>query len=243
MEVADMPASGASVLCVDDDRDIAEIVQAVLEDEGYAVSCIYTIEHDALARAVGRLEPDCILLDGTSPMAFNAWQEAAAMATRWRRVPVVMFTGHTKDLAEARANTSDRAIAADFAAILEKPFNLDALLEAVATATGRSVPFDRTPAGERTRTRELVTAFEQRGATEIEPSKRREWATFRDPKQHLCQIYWWQGRGVYQVGRYTEAGKLALIGQFIERDVAIDMALPEQGAFIAGRRRAPATVR
>jgi CheY-like chemotaxis protein len=30
-----------SVLCVDDHRDIAEIVQAVLVDEGYAVSCLY----------------------------------------------------------------------------------------------------------------------------------------------------------------------------------------------------------
>ena len=231
-----MPAFGASVLCVDDDRDIADIVQAVLEDEGYAVSCIYTNEYEALARAVGRLEPDCILLDGSSPTAFNAWQQAAAMATRRRRVPVVMFTGHTKDLAEARANTSDRAIAADFAAILEKPFHLDALLEAVATATGRSVPFDRSDAGEKARTRELVTALEHRGATEIEPSKRREWATFRDRKQHLCQIYWWQARGVYQVGRYTEAGKLAMIGQFIDRDVAIDNALPEQGVVIPARR-------
>jgi len=228
-----MPASGASVLCVDDDRDIAEIVQAVLEDEGYVVSCIYTNEHEALARAVGRLEPDCILLDGNSPMAFDGWAQAASMANRRRRVPVVMFTGHVKDLAEARANTSDRAIAADFAAILEKPFNLDALLEAVATATGRSVPFDRSADGEAARTQELVAALKQRGATEIEPSERREWATFRDRKQHLCQIYWWQGRGVYQVGRYTEAGKLALIGQFIDRDVAIDIVLPREAEVAA----------
>ena len=29
-----------SILCVDDDRDVVEVVQAILEDEGYAVSSL-----------------------------------------------------------------------------------------------------------------------------------------------------------------------------------------------------------
>ena len=44
------PSTGPRVLCVDDDRDIAEIVQAVLADEGYAISCLYSTENDALRR-------------------------------------------------------------------------------------------------------------------------------------------------------------------------------------------------
>ena len=42
------PQTQARVLCVDDDRDIAEIVQAVLIDAGYAVSCLYDLSGDAL---------------------------------------------------------------------------------------------------------------------------------------------------------------------------------------------------
>jgi CheY-like chemotaxis protein len=39
-----------SILCVDDDRDVVEVVQAILEDEGYAVSCLYDLTDDALGR-------------------------------------------------------------------------------------------------------------------------------------------------------------------------------------------------
>ncbi|HEX5578172.1 MAG TPA: response regulator [Candidatus Limnocylindria bacterium] len=220
-------SSRPSVLCVDDDRDIAEIVQAVLTDEGYQVSCLYSTEGDLLARTVGQLEPDCILLDSGSSTGYEvAWQEAAEMAARGRRVPVVMFTAHAQDVAEARAGTSARAAAAEFVAVLDKPFELDELIEAVAKATGESVPFDRSQAAEKQRTSELVAALRQRGATEIEPSKLREWAMFRDQRGALCQMYWWQARGVYQVGRYGADGKLRMIGQFVDRDAAINAALP-----------------
>jgi CheY-like chemotaxis protein len=223
-----MTESGPRILCVDDDRDIAEIVQAVLHDEGYAISCLYSAQHDTLARTVGQLEPDCVLLDSASSSGYDqAWIDAASLGTRSRRVPVVMFTAHSRDAAEAREGTTSRALAANFVAVLEKPFNLDDLLEAVATATGQSVPFDPSPAAERSRTRALVEALQARGATDVEPSKRREWATFRDQDGQLCQIYWWQSRGVYQLGRYSEAGKMRMLGQFIDRDVAIDVALPQ----------------
>jgi CheY-like chemotaxis protein len=221
------PSTGPRVLCVDDDRDIAEIVQAVLADEGYAVSCLYSTENDALRRIVGQLEPDCVLLDSSSSLGYEeAWIEAATLASRGRRVPVIMFTAHTQDVAEARAGASERATAAQFSAVLEKPFALDHLLEAVASATGESVPFDRSDRAEKQRTHELVEALGRSGATQIAPSRLREWATFRDKDGALCQVYWWQGRGVYQLGRYLPDGKMQMIGQFIDRDAAIEAALP-----------------
>ena len=147
------------------------------------------------------------------------------MAARGRRVPVVMFTAHAHDVADARAGTSARAAAAEFVAVLDKPFDLDDLIDAVAKATGESVPFDRSQAADERRTSELVSALREHGATEIETSKRREWAMFRDKGGTICQMYWWQARGVYQVGRYTEGGKLRMIGQFVDRDAAINAAL------------------
>jgi CheY-like chemotaxis protein len=195
------------VLCVDDDRDVAEVVQAILADEGYRISCLYELADDALMRAVGSLEPDVILLDSASAIDYSdAWNLAAALHRRARPVPVVMFTAHAQATREAREGGSERAEQAAFAAILEKPFHLDDLLEAVATAAGRSNSFDRSPAAEEERTRSLVTALEARGATDVRPSKMREWAMFRDRDGRLVQVYWWQTRGVYQVGRYRDDG-------------------------------------
>ena len=65
-----------------------------------------------------------------------------------------------------------------------------------------------------------------RGATDIKTSKMREWALFRDGQGSLLQLYWWQQRGVYHVGRYGEDGRLAPLGQFTDLDAAIHAAMP-----------------
>ena len=222
-----MTPSAPSVLCVDDDRDVSELIQAVLTDEGYITSCLYTLEDEAVLRAVGRLEPDCVLLDGTSgPDYGRSWTAAAELANRHRSVPVIMFTAHKAAVDEAEVGESDRAVAAHFAGILPKPFHLDELLSAVAKAVGRSEAFDRSPAAETTRTRALVRALKARGATDIVPSKLREWALFRNQAGDLVQLYWWQARGVYQVGRYTDEGTLLMLGQLVDRDAALELALP-----------------
>lgn len=222
------PDGVASVLCVDDDRDVAEVVQAVLTDEGYKVSCLYELEDEALLRAVGRLEPDVVLLDSSSAIDYaDAWPMAAQLHRRMRRVPVIMFTAHPGAADEAEEGTSNRAAEAGFAAIVRKPFHIDDLLAAVATAAGLSVPFDRSQSGETARTDALVEALAARGATDIRPSQMREWALFRDRRGRMLQLYWWQARGVYQVGRYDAGGgQMVMIGQFVDRDAAIDLALP-----------------
>ena len=219
------------VLLVEDSRDLAAVVDAILSDEGYSVSYLFGTDSDAVLRAIGRLEPDAVLLDGGEGGAYGAaWAVAEEIATRGRPVPVIMFTAHRIDLEEARQATSERAKKANFAAIVSKPFDLDELLTAVDTAVGREPIFDRSEAAETQRTMELVAALEAHGATDVKPAKMREWALFRDPNGRLLQFYWWQSRGVYQVARYRESGLLALLGQFVDRDAAIDIALPASPA-------------
>jgi CheY-like chemotaxis protein len=221
------PATTTRVLCVDDDRDIAEVVQAILTDEGYVVSCLYETADDALLRAAGRLEPDVILLDSTSALDYaEAWILAADIHQRFRPVPVVMFTAHSQAVDEAVEQTSTRARAAGFAGIVRKPFDIDDLLTTVAKAAGLSHPFDRSSAAEKARTKALVKALEARGATDVRPSQLREWALFRDRHGRLMQVYWWQARGVYQLGRYAESGEMSMVGQFVELAAAIELALP-----------------
>ena len=215
------------VLLVDNDRDVTDLVTAILDDEGYEVSAIEELDHESIARAVGRVEPDCLLLDSADGPEFGgSWTEAAYMSHRARKIPTIMFTAHADDAAEAREGASDRSMAAGFAAIVLKPFALDELVEAVATAVGRSVRFDRSEEGERERTESLVAELRAAGATDITTSSRREWATFTLPNDdRISQVYWWQRHGAYIVGRYDADAHLSIVGQFHERPAAIAAAL------------------
>lgn len=216
------------VLVVDNDEDIAELVQAILGDEGYAVTTLNQADHEAIATVVGRLEPDCVLLDGAGagPEFGGSWAEAAYYSSRSRRVPTIMFTAHADAVQEARERSTERARAAEFAAVVAKPFGLDELLEAVEAAAGRSDRFDRSEEGERARTAELVAELENAGATDIRASNRREWATFVSSRdQRIYQLYWWQSLGRYVLGRYDEEARLELIGRYFERHAAIEAAL------------------
>lgn len=215
------------VLLVDNDEDVTALVTAILTDEGYSVTTLNTTDHGSVAAAVGRVEPDCILLDSADGPAFGgSWREAAYLSRRDRAVPSVMFTAHASAVAEARERASERAQEADFAAIVAKPFSLDELLDAVATATGRSQRFTHSEAADRRRTAELVEALRAAGASDIRTSERREWATFTSPRdERLYQLYWWQAKGLYMVGRYDEDARLEIIGHHFERSAAIHAAL------------------
>ena len=215
------------VLLVDNDEDITGLVNAILTDEGYAVTTLDAMDHASVAAAVGRVEPDCILLDSAEGPAFGgSWGEAAYLSKRDRAVPSIMFTAHAGAVAEARDRTTDRAREADFTAIVPKPFTLDELLDAVAAAAGRSQRFNHSEAGDRQRTAELVEQLQRAGAKDIRTSERREWATFVSPRDgRLHQLYWWQTKGLYMIGRYDQDARLEVIGQFFERSAAIAAAL------------------
>jgi CheY-like chemotaxis protein len=215
------------VLVVDNDPHVAELVSAILTDEGYEVATLEQSDHASIAAAVGRIEPDCILLDSAEGPEFGgSWSEAAYLSKRSRRVPTIMFTAHADDAQEAQERTTDRAVTAEFAAIVPKPFMLDELLDGVASAAGRSDRFDRSEEGDRDRTAALVDDLERAHATDIRTSNRREWATFVSPNDHrIYQLYWWQRLGRYMLGRYDDDARMELIGQFFERREAIEAAI------------------
>ncbi|HEU5325170.1 MAG TPA: hypothetical protein VFV59_04730, partial [Candidatus Limnocylindria bacterium] len=121
----------------------------------------------------------------------SSWADAAYLAARDRSIPTIMFSAHAADVREAREAESDRAQAADFAAVLAKPFGLDELLAAVATACHRSQPFNQSPDADRQRTLALARRLRKLEATDIRTSDRREWATFRPPDSDaIVQLYW-----------------------------------------------------
>jgi FixJ family two-component response regulator len=217
------------VLLVDDDADITDVVLAILTDEGYLVEVLVDTSHQSVMAAVGMQEPDCILLDGSKgPEYGSSWAEAAYLGARDRPIPTIMFSAHAADVREANREESDRARAADFAAVLAKPFSLDALLAAVATASDNSEQFRQTAAGDRERTLLLARRLRELGASDIRTSDRREWATFRRREDEaICQLYWWQRMGLYVAGCYQDDATLTPIGQFFELEAAIAAVMPE----------------
>lgn len=220
------------VLLIDDDADIADVVRAILTDEAYLVSVLVDTSHQSIMAAVGMQEPDCVLLDGSEGREYgSSWAEAAYLAARERSIPTIMFSAHVADLREAAREESERARAADFAAVLAKPFSLDELIDAVAIGCGNSEPFNQTAAGDRERTLRLARRLRELGAKDIRTSDRREWATFRRTEDDaICQLYWWQRMGLYVVGRYREDSTLSSIGQFFELEAAMAAAMPETAA-------------
>ncbi|HEY6957380.1 MAG TPA: response regulator [Candidatus Limnocylindria bacterium] len=177
------------VLVIDSDSDIDELVRAVLTDAGYEITILTEMLPDAIAAVVGRVEPDAILLDGEDPSGFgSSWEHAAAIAKRERQIAVMMFSAHGEDLAEARADVSERTKAARLAGVIPKPFDLDELLDTVARAVSASEPFDTSAEADAERTRTLVTQLERIGARDARGSTRREWVTFRTPRERVIQV-------------------------------------------------------
>src|SRR5712692_10300646 len=201
---AEPPRTRPTVLVVDDDQAIAELVQALLTAAGYDVSCVPQVEREPILAAVARLEPDCVLLDSSAGVEYGAyWEVAAELAKRGHAIPVVMFTAHTLASREANAGASIRSQAAEFSGVVAKPFDIDVLRVAVAKAVSKSTPLDQA-ATDLARTRGLAEELQQAGAANIAASTQREWITARVPSGALVQLYWWADEGVYYVGRYSD---------------------------------------
>jgi CheY-like chemotaxis protein len=114
------------VLVVDDDPDILEAVCDVLAGEGYRVA---RARHgrEALAR-VAEERPDLVLLDMMMPVMDGlAFARELQAAGRSPPIPVVVIS------ADGDAERAGGVGAREF---LPKPFDLDALLDAVRRSAG-----------------------------------------------------------------------------------------------------------
>lgn len=213
-----------SVVVVDDDRDLAELVQTVLLDEGFNVNCLYVPDEQAVRSAIDVIEPDCVILDGGAAASYGpSWELAAWLASRPRPIAAVMFTAHSGDREEVIASESDRAKAAKFAATVPKPFDIDQLIAAVHAAVGQ--PLEKlTDEDEAANQARLLERLRAAGAQDLIGSQiGRTWATFRiGSASPLYKIYRWRAAGVYFVGRYSSDGRqMEPLGQFASLDALL----------------------
>jgi CheY-like chemotaxis protein len=115
-------STNRTILLVEDDRDICEIVEQVLAEEGYETIAVSNgAEGLAHLRAAGTTRPFVIMLDLMLPV-MDAWQfraeqtREAALAD----IPVVIFSANPK--------LGKYADALGAAAVIRKPPDLDELL-------------------------------------------------------------------------------------------------------------------
>jgi DNA-binding response OmpR family regulator len=117
------------VLVVDDEPMVRETLGQVLTDEGYVVDL--AVDGETALDRVSAACPDAILLDLMMPgMNGRQFLEALRANTAYSNVPVLIMTAvHGLEVNLATLGASE---------VVEKPFNVDELLNKVALAVYRS---------------------------------------------------------------------------------------------------------
>ncbi len=113
----------ATILVVDDELGIRDLLSEILNDEGHTVELA---ENAAQARSVRQqLRPDLVLLDIWMPDTDGVTLLKEWSSTGQLTMPVIMMSGH------ATIDTAVEATRIGASAFLEKPITLQKLLKAV----------------------------------------------------------------------------------------------------------------
>ena len=112
------------ILIVDDEADIIEILQFVLEAQGY--QCITAMDGEEGLRLAKELLPDLIILDVMMPK-INGYKISRLLKydTKYKNIPIIMVT--------ARSQEDDKLIGQETGVneYITKPFELDDVIERV----------------------------------------------------------------------------------------------------------------
>jgi len=113
-----------SVLVIDDDQDVLDLVSAILEAEGYDVELAAT-EDEVLERLTGGGQYDLIVTDVWMPW-MSGLQVAHFAELAGHRTPILFMSGFADPSLEQRVK-----IFGEHARLLRKPFDDEALLGAI----------------------------------------------------------------------------------------------------------------
>ena len=117
------------VLIVDDEADIIEILQFVLEAQGY--ECITALDGEEGLKLAREISPDLIILDVMMPK-MNGYKICRLLKfdEKYKNIPILMVT--------ARAQDKDKEIGEETGAneYITKPFQVDYVIEKVKSYLG-----------------------------------------------------------------------------------------------------------
>lgn len=120
----------ATVLLVEDNRDVADMMSLALELEGHRVHAAY--DGATGLREAARMEPDIAVLDIGLPKLDGIELAHALRQMHGERVTLIACTGIAEALSGARVAN------AGFDYVFVKPVSIDTLLSAVNEALSRS---------------------------------------------------------------------------------------------------------
>ena len=134
----EMDGKRLMVLLVEDDDVVSTVVGDLIDEAGYEHVTI--ADHDEIAAAVERWRPQVVILDGEPRPGGQgrSWEDAAAIRRAHPELPVLMFTADVRSIAEARAGTSARSMAAGYAGIMDKPFLVSEFLATLQHAVAKA---------------------------------------------------------------------------------------------------------
>jgi len=117
------------ILIVDDETDIVEILQFVLEAEGY--KCITAYDGEEGLKLAKNSMPDLIILDVMMPK-INGYKICRLLKfdNKYKNIPILMIT--------ARSQDEDKVIGEETGAdeYITKPFKVDEVVEKVKNYLG-----------------------------------------------------------------------------------------------------------
>lgn len=117
------------ILIVDDEADIIEILQFVLEAQGY--ECITAMDGEEGLRLAKELLPDLIILDVMMPK-INGYKISRLLKydAKYKNIPILMIT--------ARSQEEDKNIGEETGVdeYITKPFQVDYVLQKVKSYLG-----------------------------------------------------------------------------------------------------------
>jgi CheY-like chemotaxis protein len=111
----------AYILLVEDTHDNREVAEIILRDAGHTVLSV--ADGASGMAAAASVQPDLILMDLALPRV-DGWEATRRLKAnpKTRDIPVVAFTAHVLQ------EDAERAREAGCAAVVVKPFEIDALL-------------------------------------------------------------------------------------------------------------------
>ena len=118
----------ATILLIEDDRNISELLQLYLEKEGYSVRAAYDGRQGL--ETFRTVQPDLILLDVMMPV-MNGWDTCRAIRAE-SQVPIIMLT--------AKSETDDKVMGLKTGAddYITKPFEMKEVLARIEAILRRT---------------------------------------------------------------------------------------------------------
>lgn len=120
------------IMVFNDTIEILQLFEAILTDEGYAVSLHNLGERDA--EIVSERKPDLIISDHSVLNEDLGWQfiQKLRMKRETEKIPIILATTNLRLVADNNGHIMDMGIM-----VLPKPFNVDQLLRMVEILIGK----------------------------------------------------------------------------------------------------------